>query len=559
MSRRRFDYAVPERWRAAVRPGARVRVPFHGRRVGAWVVECDVTPPPGVEVRELTGVSGWGPPQSVLDLAQWGAWRWAMPVATLLRTASPERNVWELPEHGRAAGGAGDAREAGVRGRGGGLPGPRATLRRLPPGEDLLGVVLEVVAMSDAARRPALVLAPSTGWADRLAGRLRARGVDVASNWAEAAAGWPVVVGSRATAWAPVPAVGAAVVLDAHDYHDRYDAARVVAERATRDGAPCVLVSPCPTAVQRFTYGPPEVPERSAERAGWPALTVVDRRGADPRTGILSDELVRLARGVLDGGDRLVCVLNRTGRARLLACASCGALARCAVCGRAVESTGAALHCRACGAARPVVCAHCGSVRMKTLRQGVGRVREELEALLGVPVGEVSGRPGDGPVPDVAVLVGTEAVLHRVRHAAAVAFLDFDQHLLAPRFAAGEEALALLVRAGRLVGGRELAGRRDPGVVMVQTRIGDHDVLRAGVAGDPGLFTELELRRELRLPPFSALATVRSDARPALDAAGVEVSALEPGRWLVRAPDHATLCDAVAPLHGGVGVDPVDV
>ena len=554
VSRRRFDYAVPERWRADVRPGTRVRVPFHGRRVGAWVVECDVAPPSGVVVRELTGVSGWGPPPPVLELAEWGAWRWAMPLATLLRVASPERNVRALPAppDGVARGQGGhEALRAGV------------TLRRLPPAEDLLGAVLEVIASSEASGTSALVLVPSRGWAERLAARLRSRGVDVASSWAEAAGGWPVVVGSRAAAWAPVPRLGAAVVLDAHDYEDRYDASEVVAERARRAGAPCVLVSPCPTAVQRVRYGPAQVPERSQERAGWPALRVVDRRSADPRTGLLSEELVHLARRVLPLGERLVCVLDRTGRARLSACASCGALVRCTVCGRAVESTGSLLHCPGCGSQRPVVCAQCGSLRMKVLRQGVTRVREELEALLGVRVGEVSGRPGDQPVPDDAVLVGTQAVLHRVRHAGAVAFLDFDQHLCAPRFSAGEQALALLVRAGRLVGGREAGvGRRSkvgPGVVMVQTRLPDHDVLRAGVAGDPGLFTELELRAELRLPPFSALATLKADAPPALDGEPVEVSPLGAGRWLVRAPDHRTLCDAVATVHGGVRVDPLDV
>ncbi|MGH9100952.1 MAG: hypothetical protein ACRDV8_12085, partial [Acidimicrobiales bacterium] len=353
VSRRRFDYSVPARFAGDIRPGTRVRVPFHGRRVGAWVVEIGVTPPPGVEVREVTGVSGWGPPAPVLELAEWGAWRWAMPVATLLRSASPERNVGALPRLPST-----DRPQmetpSTVRPLRAGV-----TLRRIPPGTDLLPVVLDVIAaapMPHAPSRPSgspprtvLVLAPSKGWADRLAARLRARGIDVASSWAEAAAGWPVVVGSRAAAWAPVPALSAAVVLDAHDYHDRFDAADVVAERALRDGAPCVLVSPCPTAVQRVRYGPVETPERSAERAGWPSVIVVDRRGADPRTGLFSEELVNLARRALASGGRVVCVLNRTGRARLLACAACGALARCAVCGRPVESTGGVLRCKACG------------------------------------------------------------------------------------------------------------------------------------------------------------------------------------------------------------------
>ena len=527
-----------------------------------------VEPPPGVAVLEMTGVSGLGPPRSVLALAAWGAWRWAIPMATLLRTASPERNVWALPtppppeRPPRRAGaisvtGPGWGAVLGRRGAG-------TVLVREGPARDLLPIVLDVV---DHATGPVLVLAPATGWAARLAERLRRRGLSVAGTWAEAAAGWPVVVGSRAAAWAPIERLGAAVVLDVHDYKDRYDAAEVVAERCARDGAPCVLVSPCPTAVQVDRYGPPVVPARSEERGAWPAVTVVDRRGADPRTGLYSEELVRLARSVLP--ERLVCVLNRTGRARLLACAACGELARCTTCGRPLEDDGGTLRCPGCGATRPIVCAACDATKFKVLRRGVARVREELEALLGTAVGEVSGPSRDDPVPDAAVLVGTEAVLHRVRRAAAVAFLDFDQHLLAPRFTAAEQALGLLALAGRLVGGRaggragaaggRGSGRRaGSGTVLVQTRLPDHAVLRAAVAGDPSLATELDVRRALGLPPASALAVVRADRPPTLGD-GVEVSSLGGGRWLVRAPDHKVLCDAVAILHGGVRVDPDDV
>lgn len=507
--------------------GARVHVPLHGRNLGAWVVEVDPPAPEGVELKAVLASSGLGPPPPVLSVAEWAAWRFALPLPRLLKTASPAHRVFSLPEPPRSE----PARppKGGVR------------LKRIGPAHDLLPVVLEAI---EAATGPVLVLVPATGWAERLGARLRARGVDVASSWEESAAGWPVTVGSRAAAFAPLPSLAAAVVLDAHDYAERYDAVEVAVERCVRAGAACTLVSPCPTAVQRVTHGPVLAQERSVERAGWPPLTVVDRRRSDPRTGLFSEELVALARSVT----RLVCVLQRTGRARLLTCVACGSLARCEVCGRPLSHDGTQLACPGCGATRPPVCDRCGATRLKVLRQGVSRAREELSALLGVPVGEVAG-PVRGELPKTAVLVGTEAVLHRVRHADAVAFLDFDQHLLAPRFSAGEEALALLVRAARLVAGR--------GRVLVQTRLPDHGVLRAALAGDPSLFTELHVRSELRLPPYSALATVRSPARP--EVSGAEVSALDAGRWLVRAPDHVALCDALVALGGGVRVDPLDV
>ena len=228
---------------------------------------------------------------------------------------------------------------------------------------------------------------------------------------------------------------------------------------------PALVVSPVPpvslTAGAAFTTVEPAMVH---ERAGWPALERVDRRQADPRTGLFSEELVRLAHQVLDGRAALrrhgplVCVYNRTGGARLLACAHCGELARCTRCGAAAAKARETelLACPRCGETRPVVCAHCGRLRMKTLRAGVSRLREELAALLGAEVGEVAGpkKGAESEVPSAPVLVGTEAVLHRVRRASAVAFLDIDLHLLAPRLSATEDTLALFVRAGRLVGGR---------------------------------------------------------------------------------------------------------
>ena len=461
------------------------------------------------------------------------------------------------------------------------LTEPGATMVRQPPATDLIDLVLSVV--DDPAVRArdgsTVVLVPSTGWADRLTARLVRRGYPATRAWAEARAGWPVVVASRAGAWAPVPRLAAAVVLDAHDaaYREEsaptYSAVEVLLERAGREGAPCILVSPVPPVALAERAGLRTVaPPAHQERAGWPALERVDRRGADPRTGMFSEEFVRLARSVL-GDDTavargpLVCVYNRTGGARLLACRHCGELARCARCGAAAARPRdeEVLRCPRCGETRPVVCVACGRLRMKMLRPGVSRLREELAALLGVEVGEVTGagagaRAGshEPALPAAPVLVGTEAVLHRVRRSAAVAFLDIDLHLLAPRLSATEDTLALLVRAGRLIGGR---GSGPPWArVQVQTRVPEHPVLTAVAGGEPAavLAEDVALRRASSLPPFSALALVSGALAPTYAEAltresessealrEVSVSALDEGRYLVQAPAHGALCDLLA-------------
>lgn len=583
-----FDYAVPAAWAHDVRVGTRVRVPLHGRSVRGWVVASDAGTdegpdgaPGGRELLPLKSWLGWGPPEDVVELAEWAAWRWAGTPAFFLRTASPDVIVRALPVPPRVRTASPDDRPSAA-------PGPHAwtsaladgateTIVRLPPATDLIDLVLSVVDDTgvQAHGGSVVVLVPSKGWADRFVARLERRGVPATSDWTRARAGWPVVVGTRAGAWAPVPRLAAAVVLDAHDsaYQEEsaptYSAVEVLRERARRSQAPCLLVSPIPPVELTASRDIPAVaPPPHDERAGWPALERVDRRGADPRTGMFSEEFVRLARSVLDddaGRGPLVCVYNRTGGARVLACAHCGELAQCTRCSAAVvrPRDEEIFLCPRCADTRPVVCAHCGRLRMKTLRAGVSHLREELAALLGVPVGEVSGPRPTGPTttdaaspgqPLERVLIGTEAVLHRVRRAAAVAFLDIDLHLLAPRLSAVEETLALFVRAGRLVGARGTgpAAAR----VLAQTRVPDHPVLAAVGGGNPVpvLDAEADVRRDAGLPPFSALAMV-SGTLAAAYAVGLVAAAEDPlvtvtpvdeARFLVQAPEHEQLCDLLA-------------
>ena len=384
---------------------------------------------------------------------------------------------------------------------------PGVHLLRLPPVYSATEVVLAA-----AEHGPVVVVAPTTARAAAGGAALRNRGVDVArlpEDWAQARAGARVVIGTRAAAWAPCPGVTALVVLDAHDEGlvqetaPTWDAPSVAAARAGRAGVPCFWVTPCPTLELMAAAGDVHLASRASERAGWAALQVVDRRNDDPREGLYSSALV----DILRTDERVVCVLNRKGRASLSICGACGEPAACEQCGSAVGLVGEEFVCPRCGLERPIVCASCGSDTLRQFRVGVSRAREQLEALAGRPVGEVVA--GTRQLPATPVLVGTEAVLYRdgeLRRSGpvgVVAFVDFDQELLAPRYRAGEEALALLSRASRIVGGRQHGGR-----VLVQTRVPAHPVVEAALLADPGrlLMSEEPVRKALRLPPFAALA-----------------------------------------------------
>ena len=184
---------------------------------------------------------------------------------------------------------------------------------------------------------------------------------------------------------------------------------------------------------------------------------------------------------------------------------------------------------------------------------------------MGEPVAEVTGAT-EGQPARTRVVVGTEATLHQVARADVVAFLDFDQELLAPRYRAAEQAFGLLARAARLVGGKAGEGR-----LVVQTFVPRHEVVQAALHGDPTRVSEAEAVRRalLGFPPTTALAEVSGAAAAAFvdglgTPLGLEVLGPSDGRWLVRAPDHATLCDALAaaprpPGRLRVAVDPARI
>lgn len=545
--RKEFDYLVPEGADASLlEVGTLVRVELGARRVKAWIVAVDAEPAGDRDLKPLAKLSGLGPPADVVDLTTWAARRWVAPRATFLTTASPPSMVRALPPRpadrpvptGPPTAVADAARSA--------LDAGGVVVVRVPPATDTYPVVVEA-----ARRGPVLVVAPSVDRARAVGVALRRTGVDVAvlpKEWAAARAGARVVIGARAAAFAPVVDAASFVLLDEHaEVHQEegsptWHARDVLVERARRLRVPCLLVSPCPS-LEALRFPRLVTLPRAAERSGWPVLDVVDLRTTDPGEGLLTGPLVRRLRDV-DGV--AVCVLNRKGRAGLLACRACNAVNRCEHCEAAVVQRDEQLVCPRCATERPPVCDSCGSTALKRLRPGVSRLADELAVLLGEPVDEITGAGAEQP--SARVVVGTEAALHRVPSAALVAFLDVDQELLAPRYRAADEALALLVLAGRAVGGRSGGGR-----VLVQTRLPDHEVVQAALHGDPERVADAERERRARLglPPARHVAQVSGVAAPAFierlgSPVGVEVTGPGDDGWLVRSDDLRTLVDALA-------------
>lgn len=569
---RAFDYDASD---ASPPPaiGDRVRVSLHGRSVRGWVVGL-------ADRAERTGLKpiarrlGAGPPPSVVALCEWAAWRWAGPWSKLLATASPPRVVTRLPAAPTRA----TAPEVHNQLR---VVGQRlvrhgaATLVRVGPCTDPMDFVLAMLHGVEAteAKGCLLVTTPTTAWAQRLAERLAQRGVQAIGpdHWAAAAAGYPVVVGARASSLAPVPALAAALVLDAHDGAYRqtqtpcWDAVTMLAERCRREGAPLVATSWCPDpsllSLTRYTE------ETEHESRMWPRLVVADLSVADPRERQLSSTFANAAHRALAEpltGVRVVVVLQRLGGTRLMACKSCGALAVCGAHGLALREGPHGYGCTAGCTEHPRLCVSCGASTLRVLREGITSLTKRVSALLGVDAVEVSAATKEVAA-DARVVVGTEAVLTRIRHAGVVCFAELDDYLCAPRAHGSLDALRAIGLAGRLVGAR---GSSAPGSVVVQTRLPTHLAVQAALRGEPAqlIAAEVATARELALPPHVAVCSLRGAGAATFAAAlsSNEVTVTESGEgFLAVAGSHRELCDALAatprpaePLR--VEVDPRD-
>ena len=537
---RSFDYAVADGHDVPA-IGDRVRVDLHGRSVRGWVEDHVAAD------RELKVVKKWlgfGPPASLLPLAKWAGDRWYAPRSRFLLAMSPDRLVTNLPAPPPAPDLAPTIRDTATNYPSG--------VVRCAPNVDPLGLVLQAYLAAREVSLPLLVLVPTDAWSRRMVGRLEQRGLPavLASRWDCARASWPIVVGARGAAFAPVAKLGAAVIIDVDDESYRSEASPtwhaldVMRHRCDHDGAPLWITSslPSPAALQ---VGPLSVADD--EEGLWPRLEIVDRRASDPRDGVLAANVVTAAHRALSGDSQVAVavILQRLGRGRLFACASCGTLARCETCGAAEEEVDGRLSCGEGHGDREVFCVACGATKLRRVRSGVTTLARDVAAQLSQDVTEITAS-SDPAAAIGRVVVGTEAVLQRVRRCALVIFVDFDQYLLAPRERARRDAVAAVARAGRLVGGR----REGRGSVILQTRRGEDAVITAlaSLSFESLSDDDVETAKVLGLPPYGAIAEIEGESATAfvatMDAAHVRVVPTAKG-YSVHAPDPLTLSHAL--------------
>ncbi|MBI4133164.1 hypothetical protein HY478_00970 [Candidatus Uhrbacteria bacterium] len=356
----------------------------------------------------------------------------------------------------------------------------------------------------------------------------------------------PVVVGTRAALFLPLPSESTVMLLDEDsddwkqgDINPRYDA-RTLLPRLLEEKSHRILVS------QSIR------PELASARAAG-TLRYVDIRTHDPaevtilnmrdhvRSGAkntLSDALVE----ALKGSERALLFTHRKGKGSVLLCRDCQFLFRCALCEVPLGVHRTFLRCSACTerVPLPLTCPSCKGSRLASIGTGTERVEDELSKLFpGTPILRVDS---ENRMTDIAlgermgargIVVGTQTLLAQFGSASRepflfdlIAIIDADTALHRSDFRSHEKLARILTQLGHLAA-------RAHAPLLIQTAFPDLSLWKIPRGNDdPYLVEELRERESLHYPPSWRLIKIIIQNK---DRATLEGSAHEVKNGLIAA------------------------
>ena len=371
-----------------------------------------------------------------------------------------------------------------------------------------------------------------------------------------------VVVGTRSGVFAPVQNLGFVVVDEEHDQSykqqdtPRYNGRDVAIVRAQASNAVVVLGSATPSLESRYNadrgkYALISLPERIEQRP-MPDVEVIDMRQEFLETRKLatfSRRMVDMVTERLQKGEQTMLLLNRRGFSSFVACRACGERVECVNCSVTLtyHRRDRRMLCHYCDYAQkvPSVCPKCGSEYLHFIGTGSEKVEEELHRdfptarIARMDRDTVSGKRHFETIlqgfreGDFDILVGTQMIAkgHDIPNVTLVGVVSADIGLGLPDFRAAERTFQLLTQAAGRAGRGNL-----PGIVLIQTLNPEHYAIRyASEQNYDGFYAkEIQFRKLMRYPPFSALANVLVRSQKQEDA--LQMSA-ELGRLLDPAPE----------------------
>ena len=343
-----------------------------------------------------------------------------------------------------------------------------------------------------------------------------------------------VVVGTRSAIFSPLSNIGV-IILDEEQEetyksssNPRYHARDVAKYRCVTESALLILGSATPSVESMYyakqgKYSLHTISERFNKKP-LPTVIISDMRksmalGSDK---VIGNELRAEIAKNLEKGEQTILFLNRRGSSKYIVCDECGDVPECPNCSVPLvyHSKNSRIMCHHCGYSEKVTdkCRSCDG-KIKFVGFGTQRVENELNELfpdvgvIRMDMDTTSGKSSHetllGKFRDekIPILLGTQMITKGLdfENVTLVGVLAADQAIFNENFKAGENAFSLITQVVGRAGRGSKSGR-----AVIQTYSPQNALICAAAEQNYDAFyeTELALRSQRQLPPFSDLVTL---------------------------------------------------
>ncbi len=349
-----------------------------------------------------------------------------------------------------------------------------------------------------------------------------------------------IVIGARSAIFAPVKDLGLIIIDEEHDesykseMSPRYDAKEIAEYIAKTNKIPLILGSATPDLKSYYKAQNGEITlltlTKRANNSSLPVVEIVDLREelANGNKSMLSRKLQEEIHKNLLMNKQTILFLNRRGFSTFIMCRDCGYTVKCKRCDITMtyHKNENKLKCHYCGYEENVVkeCPECHSKNIRYFGAGTQKLEDEVHNIfpdattIRMDVDTVSKKNSHEEIlnkfrnENINILIGTQMVVkgHHFPNVTLVGVIAADSSLNLGDFRANEKTFQTLTQVAGRAGRGEYEGK-----VIVQTYNPDNYAIEYSKMQDYNLFynTEIELRKQLKYPPFCDIILIDMSAK----------------------------------------------
>ena len=344
-----------------------------------------------------------------------------------------------------------------------------------------------------------------------------------------------IVIGARSAIFAPIQNLGLIIIDEEHDSsyksetNPRYNAKELAGYMAKKNNIPLVLGSATPDI---YTYYKAENNKieilkltKRANESNLPKVDVIDLREelANGNRSILSRKLYEEIEKNLKDKKQTILFLNRRGYSTFVMCRDCGYTVKCKNCNITMtyHIKTNKLKCHYCGHEEKNLteCPECHSKNIKYFGTGTQRLEEDINKIfpeattIRMDIDTVTRKNSHEEIlnkfknDNIDILIGTQMVVkgHHFPNVTLVGVIAADSSLYIEDYRANERTFQILTQVAGRAGREKLPGR-----VIIQTYNPDNFAIECSKKQNYDEFyeTEIELRKQLKYPPFCDIISI---------------------------------------------------